>query len=107
MCDKVETFIAFIDSRKFPVRFLARICENDQRTVLGSTLAYLKMVCNEPDLSMLCPSMVKRKLKYMVASDNDSWRIGVAKELIIARKDDIPGFTVNEIEDMLTFLCTS
>ena len=98
---------SLIESCKFPVRFLARICERDHRTVLGNTLSHLKFLCNEPDLSMLNPSLVKRNLKYMLPPDNELWRIELARELITARNDNIPGFTPAEIEDMLAFVCTS
>ena len=44
---------------------------------------------------------------YKLPPSNEIWRIEVAREMLIARNDNIPGFTPMEIDDMIDFVCTS
>ena len=105
----VNFYKGLVESSKLPVSFLARLCEEDQRTVLGRTLSYLKSVCHETSLATLSPAMVKRRMVYMQMQGNDGWRVGLVHELLDAKNEDtrIPGFTIDEIKDMIDFACTN
>ena len=96
-----------IESPKFPVKYLARIWEDDNRTALGRTLSLLKIVCDVSELSSLKPSLVKQKMVYWPVPDSEKWRVGLAKELLDLQKDGIQGFTKNEVKTLLDFACAS
>ena len=108
----VSFYRTLITSKKTPVRFLARIAEQDQRTVLGRTLSKLLHECNleTDDLSKLTASLVKKKLEYKTVPVNEEWRVGLGHELLKIRDDDhteLPGFSPEECEELLKHVCTS
>ena len=108
LASRYTTFYrSLVDSKKFPVRYLARISEDDNRTVIGKTLSFLKTTCNVSDLSLLRPSLVKQYMVYKHVPDCDQWRVYLAKELLEARIGGIPGFSNDEINDLLNFACRS
>ena len=98
-------------SKKFPVRFLARLCENDQRTCLGRTLARLAADTGlrMDELSKLTANLVKRKLPYWPLPDAEKWRIPLCKELLALRADELflDGFSADEREEILKYACIS
>jgi hypothetical protein len=66
---------SLINSKKTPVRFLARLRESDQRTVLGRTLAALRLHCKVDDNIMLSATLVKKYLVYKDVPEDEAWRI--------------------------------
>ena len=102
---------ALISSKKFPVCFLARLLENDLRSVHGKNLGEIARMCHmghSPDIEELKPAMVKDKVRYRVIPDDETWRIDMCKELMNLRRNDdiqVVGFTTDELEELLTFLC--
>ena len=107
----ISRYVSFhrslIESKKFPVRFLARISEHDQRTVLGRVMSSISSMCNI-DISSLTPRLVKEKVKFRVVPDNEEWRPNIARELFKMRDTEsyeIPGFSTEEIEEMLRHVC--
>jgi hypothetical protein len=106
-------YVAFhrsiISSTKLPVRFLARLFEKDQRTVLGKTLYNLTRQCSVPDITFLTPECVKTKLKYFSIPEHEQWRSNMVTELLQLRIDSLslPGFSLEEIKTILNFVCTS
>ena len=101
-----------ITSRKTPVRFLARIAEQDQRTVLGRTLSKLLQECSleKDDLDKLTANLVKKKLEYKTVPIDEEWRVTLGKELIKIRDDEateLPGFSTEECEELLHHICTT
>ena len=75
---------SLINSRKLPVRFLARLYERDNRTVLGRTLSRLLQLCNleDGDLSKLNSNLIKKKLCNKEVPAEESWRVHLGKELL-------------------------
>ena len=54
--------------------------------------------------------VVKKKVIYMNAHEDDAWRLHMGKELLKARdnKDiEIPGFDSDEINQRLSYVCAS
>ena len=101
-----------VQSKKFPVRFLARLTEKDNRTVLGRTLSKLMQVCevNDDDMSRLNPSLIKKKMTYKDVPTGDDWRVKLGKELMKVRNSqvvDLPGFSTEECEEMLRHVCVA
>ena len=103
---KIDSFQPIHQSPKFTLRYLARIFEKDQRTVLGSTLA---SDCGVLDIRMLTPKLVKNGLAYAVAPAGCEWKESLAFELMDMRDSEVQRleFSFNEIDDMLTYVCTS
>ena len=106
-------YVAFhrslISSTKLPVRFLARLLEKDQRTVLGKTLYNLTRQCSVPDITFLTPECVKKKLKYFSIPEHEQWRSNMVTELLQLRVDSLslPGFSLEEIKTIPDYVCTS
>ena len=97
------------NSSKFPVRFLANLSENDLRTIHGKNLAEISRLCDHP-VSSLTSKIVKEKLCYRVVPDNQEWRVKMCKEVKSIRDNretSLPGFTDDEINQILQFLCVS
>ena len=100
---------SLIKSKKTPVRFLARIRENDQRTVLGRTLAALRLHCKVEDNNMMSATLVKKNLVYKDVPEDEAWRIPLSQELLKCREGTLeaPGFTSDELDDLLRHTCVS
>ena len=112
LCSRYVSFHqSLLTCDKFPVRFLARIQQNDQRTVLGKTLLRIAKECGsgpmlQPNLSK---TFVKKNMKYAAVPDSEKWRPSILSELLDARsgRSSMPGFSSAEVEDMIKFVCTS
>ena len=73
---------SLIKSNKLGVRFLARLNENDNRTLLGRTLGSLAQECCVNDIGSLAPSLVKKMCPYFSVPELEKWRIPIVKELL-------------------------
>ena len=106
----VQFYKGLIKSKKFTVRFLARLQERDLRTVLGQTLDYLVSECGlkAGELEKLTSSLVKRKLRYVAIPVDMTWKVSMAKELLDIRDGgrEIQGFERSELDEILTYCCT-
>ena len=89
------------ESNKMPIRFLASICIQDKRTVMGCVMSTIAFSCNTNIVS-LTARMVKIKLKYSIVNEDDKWRVNLAKELLSIRNEltNLPGFTDDEIDHL-------
>jgi hypothetical protein len=108
----VTFYRSLINSKKMPVRFLARLAERDQRTVLGRTLSSLLLTCNleDGDLMNLNAGLVKKMMVYKAAPADEEWRISLGQELFQLRGAGqlvLPGFTCEEQEELLHYVCVS
>ena len=105
----VTFYHSLINTKKTAVRFLARLAEDDQRTVLGRTLGGLLRTCELKDheLVKLSAGLVKKHMVFRPPPVGEEWRIPLAQELLLLRQDlDLPGFDKEEREDILKFICT-
>ena len=93
---------------KQSIRILAKLNENDLRTVFGQNLNNIAESC-DVSKELLCPNLVKAEMNYFLPPENEAWRSSVIHELLEARKDtrDLHGFEKNEISEMLSYLCTN
>ena len=92
-------------SDKLGVRILATICENDQRTVLGKTLTKISDDCR-CSREELTANLVKKTMKYFPVPADEQWRTSIAEEL--SNVDlTVPGFSEVELEQILTYICTT
>ena len=97
---------SLVTSKKLPVRFLARLVEKDNRTVLGRTLSRLMLYCGiiDDDLSRLSSTLIKKKMKYRDVPIGEEWRVNLSKELLKIQNGnavEIPGFTSEECEELI------
>ena len=105
----VTFFKSLLSSPKPCVRLMARLSETDNRTVLGRTLNTLCNLCGLSDLRLLTSNCVKSRMSYFPVPEEDKWRTSTVTELLQLRNRSLslPGFTNEEIKDMLLFTCTS
>ena len=101
---------ALISSPKFTVRYLARLITNDMRTTAGRTLSFLENQCKvkKGAWQELSGSRIKSKLMYASPNPGEEWKLSLASNLLQIRmgNSDLLGFTSEEIDDLLHFVCT-
>ena len=104
-CTFAQSLIA---SRAFEVRFLARLCLNDMRTVLGRTMTRIALLCDRK-VEDIRSTTVLKNFKYALTPENEIWRIGVIKNMldIISKSGSNVGLTDNEASQILEFACSS
>ena len=108
----VKFYHSLVNSPKFSVRFVSRLFENDRRTVLGRTISYLCRECGlnrSSDLDKLTPGLVKQHVGFGLIPENGQWMASVASEFLHARDSgySLDGFSKDEIDEMLEYVCTS
>ena len=113
----LSKFVSFhrtlVTSSKFPVRFLARLLETDLRSVHGQNLCNIAQLCEVDwplNLEDLTSKLVKRKICYKAVPGGHEWKLGICKDLLEIRDNEdvqLPGFSLAEIEELLSFICVS
>ena len=75
---------------------------------MGCTLSKISRECGLAtwDSSNLSSTLVKNKMKYSAVPQPEEWRIGLLKDLL-SNQLEIPGFTDDEIGDMVSYICNS
>ena len=107
LCSRYSSFHnSLLRCDKFSVRFLARLAENDQRTVFGQTLGQIGNECKK---NFPSKSEIKRKMKYFEVPNSEKYRLGLLRDLIGCKfgRLTLPDFSKNEVEEMLRFVCVS
>ena len=97
-----------VKSPKLTIRFLARLNEDDMRTVSSRTLNYLVEACGsvKGTWNELSSRRIRSSVKYM--SEAEEWRSYLGKELLDIRQGNhkVQGFSTDEVEDIFNFVCT-
>ena len=85
-----------------------RITEKDLRTQTGRTLDKLSSKL-DVELDQVNSTLVKKKMKYVDIPLEEQWRIAPAIELLNVKDNNfsLPGFSQEEVETMLSFICTT
>ena len=99
-----------LESPKFNVRYLMKLAEKDLRTSIGRTLQYAAVECGiGNDYEQLTPGLVKRKLRYAEIPEDQKWRVPFVQELRMIKHCslELDGFLPEEIDAILTHICTS
>lgn len=93
---------------KSSVRYLASLCQDDNRTLLGRTLGKIAFDCGS-DLLTLSPSLVLSSLAYFPVPNDQQWRIPLLFELLDVRSNSssIENLTSDQISLLIDFICTS
>ena len=105
----VTFFRSLVNSNKFNVRFLARLCQDDQRTVMGRTLRSLVRQCSTTGVECLTATLVKRKCCYFSPPESQEWRGPLLRELIKIRDGQLEAqnLDMEETNLMIDHLCLS
>ena len=109
LCSRYVGFYkSLIQSSKLSVRILAKLSEGDQRTVLGRTLFTLCRLSNVLTSNLLTYQLVKKNVKYFDVPEAEDCRVDMVGELLKLRKEtlSLPGFNLDEIQDILDYVCT-
>ena len=96
---------SLITSKKLEVALLANLSIDDNRTVMGKTLARLRRELNVEEISA---NLVKKNLKYFPTPDCEMWWLGFLEELldIDANNDTLENLSNTDVKDMIAALCT-
>ena len=95
------------NSPKGNLKFLYSICSNDCRSTTGRNLRKIMLLCEKNSIYCL-ESNDLRNLQYFPVPKEEVWRLDLIKELIETRlhSTDIPGFSIEEINDLIDIACT-
>ena len=95
-------------SSKIAVKHLYSICEKDCGSLTGRNLTRIMLLCGKSSVSSLEVNDLCA-LQYSALPEGEEWRLGLTKELIDVRLNrmDLPGFSSNEISDLLRIACVS
>ena len=98
---------SLMSSRKNGVRFLASLCVDDHRTVMGKTLSKIADEMSTP-VESLTPTSIKSSLKYVQCPADEVWRIPLLQELLDMKKNKgkIENMLMDDVDNMVNFLCT-
>ena len=90
------------------MRFLSKLKEQDLRTGFGNTLSRIQQECGATSLQELCPNLVKKDMKYVEVPEDEHWKAGLLKELLLAssRVLTVENIEQTEIKMMIDHLCT-
>ena len=96
---------SMLASPKYAVRVMTSLCSEDHRTVMGRTMAEISKECGMCDPSRLTPTLIKKNMLYREVPAEEKWRLGLLNELL-EKKLEIPGFTNDELKEIISFACT-
>ena len=109
--DLIKRFINFIGkirkTKKTTLHYVLDVISNDVRSVTGKNLHKIKIRSGLETVEEI--SSVNCIVTFRKIPDGEKWRIEMIKELICFRNNglDINGFEYEEIESILTWICTS
>ncbi len=86
---------------------LATVFENDLKTRYGQNLRNIANIC-QTSVAELTPLEVKNKVRYRKLLEQESWRIPILKEMLVARDNnmEIEGLSRRDIGAVLHYVCT-
>ena len=108
----IKRFLRFIQqiekSSKSAIKSLLSICKYDCRSTTGKNLRQLMIMSDKYTIDSIEESDFD-SMEYCPVPEGDTWRIGILDELLDSRSSiaEIPGFTQEEIQDLIDFVCVS
>ena len=93
-------------SSKKVLKHLYSIAENDCNSITGKNLRKIMLFCDADSISSLNFTDIDNQT-YSEIPESELWRVTLLEELLMVRqgKMDIPGFTPNEITNLLDDIC--
>ena len=108
----IERFRGFIEqiikSRKIIPKHVLKYVKHDVRSVTGSNLRNILLLTDKDTIEELNSNDIK-KLKYHEVVKEDYWKIGLAKEIIDIKNNQLSlcDFSIQELNEVLDNLCIS
>ena len=108
----LERFLSFLDqiekSKKLVPKQLLNFIKHDVRSTTGSNLRNLLLLTDKNTIDDLCKDDI-RKLKYNEIDGKDVWKVNMIHEItdIKFNKLEVENFTQDELDEILSHLCTS
>ena len=106
----IQRFLGFMDkidsSDKIALKMLKVEAMHDVRSVTGRNFRNIMLLAGKSSVDHVRKGSLD--LSYFPLDVEDSWKVGVIKEIIDAKSDvlEVPGFDNNELEAILHHLCT-
>ena len=77
-------------------------------STLPSNLRKIMLMCNKGNINSLEEGDIN-SLEYYPVPEDEKWRLSLLSELLDSRSlsSEIPGFTHEEVTDLINFVCTS
>ena len=108
----LERFLNFLKQienspKKIPKQLLSFI-KHDVRSTTGSNLRNILLMTNKSTINDVTKEDIKT-LKYKECEPENAWKIVMVKELVEVRNNQlrVENFENDELDEILTFLCTS
>ena len=78
------------------------------QSITGSNLQNLLLLTDKHRIEELCKDKI-RKLKYHQMEENDKWKVQFIREITVVKfnKLEVPNFSDEELDEILSHLCTS
>ena len=108
----LERFLSFLQqiekSKKQVPRHLLSFIKHDVQSITGSNLRNLLLLTDKHRIEELCKDDI-RKLKYHQMKKNDKWKVQFICEITDVKfnKLEVPNFSDEELDEILSHLCTS
>ena len=108
----VSRFLGFMDkiasSKKKAVKMLMETSRRDIRSVTGQNFRNIMILAGKTCVEEIKKEDAK-KIEYFPMDENDRWKVNVIKEIIEVKNNrlDIDNFELEELDEILTYLCTS
>ena len=108
----MKRFVSFLNqiekSTKYAPKQLLEIIKRDTRSVTGSNLRNIMLLTEKDTIEEINGSEID-KLKYHELNDEETWKVDMILELtdVKFKQATIEGFTDDELEEILEFVCTS
>ena len=108
----VSRYLGFMEkiasSGKKAVKMLMEISKKDVRTITGQNYRNIMLLVGKTTVEAVT-KVDAEKIEYFPIHETDRWKINAIKEIIEVKNKhlDIANFELEELEEILTHLCTS
>ena len=95
-------------SGKKAVNMLMETSKNDVRSVTGKNLRNIMLLAGKDSIEDVKKGDVDG-IEYNKLDENDVWKVDAIKEIISVKSGtlEVPGFELEELQEILSYLCTS
>ena len=108
----ISRYLGFMEkiasSKKMAVKMLMETAKKDVRSVTGHNFRNIMLLVGKSSVDSVKKEDVD-KIEYFPLNEADRWKIGAIKEIIDVKSGtlDIADFELEELDEILTYLCTS
>ena len=107
----MKRYLSFIQkikqSSKVALNQLLDIVMRDVRMTTGANLRFIMILTGLNRVEDLQPGKVD--FEYHKVEKNDEWKVGFVKELVNIKQEEltVAGMSLEELEEILEYICTS